>query len=112
MKTKICYTVNPNEILVEASKFLVSLHGLIERVEESSHLNIMEVNKAAAPGENTENIIASVAIKLDAMRKKLVKIDEKLEDSYDILLGYVNFLKETQEKQKNEKGVKNEQEEG
>ena len=87
MKAKICYTVKEEEILPEASKFLMSLHVSIDSLKEDSYSNV-----------------ASIAMKIDIMRRNLIKIDEKMEDSYDILLGYINFLKKLREdKQEGEK---------
>ena len=110
MKAKICYEVGPENILFEASKFLLSLHGLIDNLKDSSHATVLELSQAMALDENQEKSVATIAWKLDMMRRKLVTIDEKLEDSCDILLGYNNFLEKLREEKENEKGVENEQE--
>tara|TARA_R110000824_G_scaffold17084_2_gene69870 strand:+ start:3185 stop:3523 length:339 start_codon:yes stop_codon:yes gene_type:complete len=104
MKAKICYTVKEEEILPEASKFLMSLHVSIDSLKEDSYSNIAQINEAMLTEERKEDFVASIAMKIDIMRRNLIKIDEKMEDSYDILLGYINFLKKLREdKQEGEK---------
>jgi hypothetical protein len=109
MEAKICYGVNTENILLEASKFLLSIYGLINNLQESSHTAILELSQAMVSPENQEKSVAAAAWKVDMMRRKLIKIDKKLEDSYDILLGYNNLLEKIREEKEKKEGVENEQ---
>tara|TARA_Y100001938_G_C7777801_1_gene276462 strand:+ start:140 stop:478 length:339 start_codon:yes stop_codon:yes gene_type:complete len=112
MKAKICYGVETESILLEASKFLLSLHGMIDSLQESSHATVLELSRTIFNSENQGESAAAVAWKIDMMRRKLVKIDEKLEDTYDILLGYNNFLEEMKKEKEEVKKDDEEHEEG
>jgi len=112
MRTKICYTVKTEEILSEASKFLMSLHVLIDNLKEVSYSNITQINEAMFVKERKEDLVAAAAIKVDMMRRSLIKIDEKLEDSYDILLGYNKFLEKLREDEQEGENDEQKHEEG
>ena len=85
-KVKLCYTVNFEEVPSEISKFLQKSLDLNKRVATG-----LEVAKQKTSANGSVQFVLSSVL---SARTELVKIDQVLEDTADLLRGYEQDLQQ------------------
>ena len=84
MRAKIAYTVDLEEIPTKTSKLISESSSNLQDISEE--LNDISINLVA-----DKETLASIK-KIDTLRQRLFKIDNLLQDTSNILIGYEKTL--------------------